>query len=103
MATFANVTDILKAEGFGPRLSFTNFHVAALLGNCVANRIESPAARAMFVAVATADLMRLDFQAFEALDEEKIFDLLELVIAQPASPAGPTEMWGVLMQMVEAA
>lgn len=101
MVDFVSVTALLKAEGFGPRLGFTNFYAAALLADTIASRIQSPINRAVFVAQAASDLKQLDYQPFEKLEENSVFNLQETVFDMRETPTGPTEIWGSFLQGVE--
>ena len=96
------VTSLLTAEGFAPRLTFGGFAAAVRLAEAVSQTIGAPIRRAQFVADAAAELARLDYQPFEGL-EDKAESLAETVEVQRSTPCGSTELWGSLLQLVDAA
>lgn len=96
------VIELLKAEGFGPRLSFGGFAAAVHLADAISHTILSPIRRAEFVASAAATLAGLDYKPFEGL-EAYASSLAEAAEAERPTPCGATEIWGSLLQRVEPA
>lgn len=93
------VTDLLKEEGFGPRLTFGGFAAAVWLAEAVSQTITGPILRASFVAAAAAELAQLDYQPFEAL-EARAKSLAEEAEGRRPTPLGSTEIWGSLLQLL---
>ncbi|MCP6357367.1 hypothetical protein NL446_26305, partial [Klebsiella pneumoniae] len=93
---------ILKAEGYGPRLTFGGFAAAVRLADVISETILSPIRRAEFMATAAADLAALDYQPLEGL-EDVIDSFVARAEAERPTPCGAVELWGSLFQMVERA
>jgi hypothetical protein len=97
-----NVTALLAAEGFAPRASFTQFGTAISIADAVAATIERPIARAKFVVEAAEVLAQLDWHPFESLNPYQLEGLLESANIARSTPCGSTEIWGCVLQMLEA-
>ena len=93
------ITDLLKAEGFGPRMGFTGFSAAIWAAEAIAQTIESPIRRAQFEADIAAELARLDYQPFEGL-EDLCYRVTEDARWCAPSRCGSTELWGAIAQRI---